>query len=168
MNRRKFILSSSALISLPFILGLTGCEEKFSKNTNKKTTENNPKIEKLNLALEHEFGAIVQYCNHAGIGDNNYLKKIIPEIVSQEVNHAIAISNIIKSLGYSPTLSLWPPQTGKTLSEMINKDINAEKNAIELYEDILKLNLAKKIKKTVYKIIKHEENHLKIFKNLKI
>ena len=167
MNRRKFILTGSILVSLPFLFEIVGCKNETVNEKKRKSTENNPKIEKLNLALEHEFGAIIQYCNHAGITDNIFFKKAIPEIVAQEVQHAILISNIIKNLGYNPTLSLWPPQTGKSFSDMIIKDMKTEKNAIELYESLLHFNFGSETKKIITNIIEHEKAHLKIFKSLK-
>ncbi len=166
MNRRKFILTSSALITIPF-LNIVGCKSSSSKKINQSSVTD-PKIEKLNLAIEHEYGAILQYCNHAAITNNTSFKKIISPIIYQEVQHAITISNIIKELGYSPTLSLWPPQSGNSFAKIIKEDIEAEKNAIELYEEILKLKLNNRIKRKIAKIIKHEESHLKIFKNIKL
>ena len=160
MKRREFIYTS-LLMTCPFLLNISGCKDKSDK-----VHHTNPIIDKLNLAIEHEYGAIVQYIHHAGITENKSFKKIIPHIISQEVNHAILISNIIKKLGYTPTLNIWPPQSGKNFKEILKKDILAEKNAIQLYEEILKLKLSNEEKKIISKIIKNEENHLKIFKNL--
>ena len=162
MNRREFIYTS-LLISFPFLIDISGCKKKSDK-----VYQTNPIIDKLNLAIEHEYGAIVQYTHHAGITENKSFKKVIPQIVVQEVNHAILISNIIKKLGNIPALNIWPPQSGKNFKENLKKDILAEKNAIQLYEEILKLNLSNEDKKIISKIIKNEENHLKIFRKLNI
>ena len=161
MKRRDFIIKSSFLFTLPVLFKLNSC-----KHNKKGEKYQNPEIRKLNLAIEHEYGAIVQYSHHAGITKNKKFKHIIHHIISQEVSHAISMAEIVKRLGYKPTLNIWPPQDAKNFKEILKEDILVEKNAIELYESILKLKeLNKNDKKIIEKIIKHEENHLKIFKN---
>ncbi len=168
MDRRRFLSSGISIFTIsPLILNFIGCKVKKGEIKKPKKYLENPKIEKLNLAIEHEFGAIVQYINHAGITENKHFYKVIPQIIFQEVQHAILISNIIRQFGYLPTLSVWPPQTGKNFKENLIKDIEAEKNAIKLYEEILKLGLTRKNKEIIEKILKTEEGHLKIFKKIK-
>ncbi len=171
LNRRTFLTISSYLCTLPMTIQLFGCNTERQPEVEEKIFTD-PKIELLNLALQHEFGAIVQYGNHAGKlnahnGQPNPL--IITEIqnvIKQEVDHSIILTGILIRNNAQPTVAVWPPQTAETPAQMIKKDISTETAAITLYQQILELDLDDRSKKDIENIMYSEKAHSQIFTKL--
>jgi len=145
-NRRQFLSTVGTGISLLPLLALTGCNQR-EELLPEKEIFSDPKLELLDLALQHEYGAIVQYSNHAGIisaivsdKDSSFTDRV-QQIIADEVHHAILLSDILTRNNVTPTISVWPPQTCENTAEMLQKDIIAEIGAIKLYEQISSLKL---------------------------
>ncbi len=171
-SRRFFLTTSAALLALPIGVQLTGCRDNSIPEPAKKKFSDQ-KFELIDLALQHEFGAVVQYGNHAGIiahlyknSETNTLTNTIQQIISDEVHHAVQLTQIMKENGMEPTVAVWPPQTAETSREMIAQDIAAEIGAIKLYRQILSLDFDDQIKRIIEKIMQTEELHQHIFSNL--
>jgi len=171
INRRLFLSTIGVGISLLPLLTLTGCRQE-EKSILEKKLFTDPKLELLDLALQHEYGAIVQYSNHAGIistlesDRNSSVKDRVEQIIVDEIHHAILISNILTRNDVRPTISVWPPQTAKKPVDMLQKDIMAEKGAIKLYEQIGTLNLNDYEKEVIDTIVSAELGHHDIFSEL--
>lgn len=171
INRRLFLSTVGAGISLLPLLALTSCRQE-EKILPEKKLFTDPKLELMDLALQHEYGAIVQYSNHAGIistlesnGDSSF-KDRVKQIIADEVHHAILLSNILTRNDVTPTISVWPPQTAKKPVDMLQKDILAEKGAIDLYEQISTLDLNDYEKEVIDTIAHAELIHYHIFSEL--
>ena len=170
-GRRVFLSAGAWLLALPLAVQLAGCRSSERPEPDKKIFTD-PKIELLDLALQHEFGAVVQYCNHAGvlgaIGQDvdGSTRNTIEQIIGQEVHHAVLLTEILKKYDVEPTVAVWPPQTAVTAEMMIEKNIATENGAIRLYEQLLTFGFDDQTKKTIELLLRSEETHLSIFRDM--
>ncbi len=168
MDRRSFLTITAGFFTLPVIAQLSGCKGNEQSESEKKIFPD-PKFELLDLALQHEFGAVVQYGNHAGViaalkrDPGGSIRAVVKGIIGEEVNHAILLTNILKKHNIDPTVAVWPPQTAVTAGEMIQKDIAAESNAIKLYQQILTLDFDDQTKRIIEAIMLSEGAHHQMF-----
>jgi rubrerythrin len=159
------------LLTLPAVAQISGCRGKDQSEPEKKIFSD-PKFELLDLALQHEFGAIVQYGNHAGVikafnsDPGGTISKTIEEIICQEVHHSIFLSDILKKNGIEPTVAVWPPQTAATPVEMVRQDVSAESGAVALYQQILEQDFDDPTKRIIEKLLSTEEAHHHYFSKL--
>lgn len=95
-------------------------------------------IEGLNLDLSHEYGAAIQYTYSASVVSGLYrsaLKPFFEEEITDELGHALYLSEKIKSLGGNPTTKaaeVPQPTDVKDLLEAVRK---AEAETVERYEE---------------------------------
>ncbi len=112
-----------------------------------------------NIAIAHEYGAIVQYINHSGLITDKRVKEVLDRNMRDEIIHARRLTEILVKEGATPTIAVWPPQTGKGIKKLIEEDIEGENAAIKLYSQILELSEAKRYKDDIYSFLKREETH---------
>jgi len=172
-SRRSFLRTSAALLALPIGSQLSGCKDSSTPEPAKKKIFSDQKFELIDLALQHEFGAVVQYGNHAGViahlrknSKTDTLATTIQQIINDEVQHAVQLTQIMKENGVEPSIAVWPPQTADTTPKMIAQDIAAETGAVKLYQQILSLNFSDQVKRIIEKMMQTEELHHHIFSNL--
>jgi rubrerythrin len=171
VGRRAFLSMGVGLITLPAVVQIFGCGGNGQSEPEKKIFSD-PKFELLDLALQHEFGAIVQYGTHAGVisalnrDPDGTIAKTIEAIICQEVHHSIHLSDILKKNCIEPTVAVWPPQTAATPVEMVQKDLAAESGAVALYQQILKQDFDESTKLIIEKILSSEEAHHHYFSEL--
>jgi rubrerythrin len=171
VNRRAFLSTGVGLLTLPAVVQISGCRGNGQSEPEKKIFPD-PKFELLDLALQHEFGAIVQYANHAGVmtaldrnsGDTHI--DTFQEIICAEAHHSIHLSNILKKNGVEPTVAVWPPQTAATPMEMVQNDLAAESGAIDLYQQILEKDFDDPTKRIIEKLLFSEKTHHHYFSKL--
>jgi rubrerythrin len=162
---------SAGVLTLPTVAQISGCSGNGQREPEKKNFPD-PKFELLDLALQHEFGAIVQYGNHTGVItalDNDpegTIGKAFKEIICNEVYHSIHLSEILKRNGIEPTVAVWPPQTAATLADMLKKDLDAESGAIALYQQILEKDFDDPTKVIIEKLLNSEKAHHHYFSEL--
>jgi len=120
---------------------------------------NPPFVSLCNIAIAHEYGAIVQYINHSGLILDEKIRKTLEENMYDEIVHARRLTEILVKEGATPTVSIWPPQTGRELKRLIEEDIEGENAAIKLYTQILDLQESKKYRDEIYSFLKREELH---------
>lgn len=118
-----------------------------------------PFVSLCNIAIAHEYGAIVQYINHSGLIADRKIKEILQENMLDEILHARRLTEILVKEGATPTISVWPPQTGKELKVLLEEDIEGENAAIKLYTQILDTPESKKYRDEIYSFLKREEVH---------
>jgi rubrerythrin len=159
------------LLTLPAVAQISGCRDNDQSEPEKRIFSD-PKFELMDLALQHEFGAVVQYSNHAGVitalktDPDGTIAKTLEEIICHEVHHSIHLSDIMKKNGIEPTVAVWPPQPAATPVEMVQKDLAAESGAIALYQKILKQDFDDPTKRIIEKLLIHEQAHHKLFSEL--
>ena len=99
-------------------------------------------IELLNKAIAREIGVSVQYMwQHVmAMGMKSpEVKDIFEDIAIEEMKHAEKIAERLFYLGGIPTVKPTPIIVGGSLENMVEKDLEAENEAIELYREIIDL-----------------------------
>lgn len=99
-------------------------------------------VEMMNKAIARELQVAVQYMwQHVqwkgvkGFAVQGELKTI----AVAEMKHAETIAERLNYFGGIPTTKPEPIFVGKTLKEMISRDVKDEEGAIKLYKDIIKI-----------------------------
>lgn len=127
----------------------------------------------LNGAIAREIQVSVQYMwqhvqwmgvDHFAVSDK------FKEIAVEEMKHAEKIAERLWYLGGVPTTKPAPINVGKSLWQMVDNDIKAEVEAIEMYKKIEKLADAEKDPTTRFifeSILEDEEDHHDFFISLK-
>lgn len=115
-------------------------------------------IDYLNIILEIEHGAVLQYILHTYRLTRSGNKELAGEllvIANDEIRHAEALEDKIRELGGKPTTSAkWPKSKGD-LEEMLQYNLESEKKSIVLYEKLI--NIAKKEKFEGLKVLLREQ-----------
>ena len=99
-------------------------------------------LELLNKAIAREIGVSIQYMwQHVmAMGMKSpEIKDIFEDIAIVEMKHAEKIAERLFYLGGIPTTKPSQIKVGNSLTEMIELDLEAENEAIELYTEIIKL-----------------------------
>ena len=99
-------------------------------------------LELLNKAIAREIGVSVQYMwQHVmAMGMKSpEVKDIFEDIAIQEMKHAEKIAERLFYLGGTPTTKPTPIKVGGSLKEMVEADLEAENEAIEMYRKIIDL-----------------------------
>ncbi len=129
-------------------------------------------LEMLNDAIARELQVSIQYMwQHVqwsgvkGFAVQEELKKV----AITEMKHAEAIAERLFYLGGTPTTKPTEIFVGKTLKEMIQRDIKDEENAITLYKEIIAQARKENDETTAFLfkgILKDEEEHHDLFTTL--
>lgn len=93
-------------------------------------------IECLNRDLSYEYGAMVQYIQHASMLTGPEYIAVIDELLQHaqdEHQHAVIISDLIQYLGGVPTVEVAPRLTSMDNVEMLRQDLQGEYGAIRAY-----------------------------------
>ncbi len=126
-------------------------------------------IELLNKAIAREIGVSVQYMWHHVMATgmkSPEVKDIFEDIAIEEMKHAEKIAERLFYLGGIPTAKPTPISVGGSLENMVEKDLEAENEAIELYREIIDLAAEKEDSTTrllFEEILTEEEEHKHTF-----
>lgn len=123
-----------------------------------------------------ELTAIVQY-SYEDISNtqNGDLRKVLMRIAMDEMKHFKILGELLVELGFIPYCmgsrnNKWCSDNVrykfKSVKEMLEYNIETEKIAIKEYKQLIELTNCKCIKSIIERIIKDEENHIRIFKTL--
>lgn len=91
----------------------------------------------LNKDLELEYSAAIQYINHAAVMTGASYGNIIKELkvhASEEIQHAVILSDQIDYLGASPTVNVGKILTSTDNEQMLEQDLDGEEDAITRYK----------------------------------
>ncbi len=122
-------------------------------------------LELLNKAIAREIGVSVQYMwQHVmAMGMKSpEIKDIFEDIAIDEMKHAEDIAERLFYLGGTPTTKPTPIKVGGSLKEMIEADLEAENEAIEMYKEIIDIASEKEDSTTrllFEEILTAEEEH---------
>ncbi len=122
-------------------------------------------LEMLNAAIAREIQVSIQYMwQHVQLsGAKGFaVKEELKKIAITEMKHAEAIAERLFYLGGTPTTKPAEIFVGKTLKEMVERDIKDEENAISLYKEIIAQARLEKDETTAFlfqNILKDEEEH---------
>ena len=94
-------------------------------------------IDLLNMDLELEYSAAIQYINHSAVMTGAAYGDIIKELkihANEEVQHAMILSDQIDYLGGAPSVKVGKILISKDNNEMLQQDLDGEEDAIRRYK----------------------------------
>ncbi len=94
-------------------------------------------LELLNMDLELEYSAAIQYIKHAAVMTGAAYGDIIKELkihANEEVAHAMILAEQIDYLGGSPSVRVGKIQTAIDNDQMLQQDLDGENDAIKRYK----------------------------------
>lgn len=95
-------------------------------------------IDGLNDDLAHEYAAVIMYTYNAAVVSGMYrqvLKPFFQEESTDEIGHALYLSEKIKTLGGTPTTTPAKVKQLTDVKEMFEEALQNEKDTIERYEE---------------------------------
>jgi bacterioferritin len=117
-------------------------------------------VELLNLDLQDEHGAIIQYLSHAYAMGEGELACEIEGIARDEMRHLDWLAETIVELGGKPSLKRGTQNmTGKTVPDWMKNDVGLEEGAIDSYQKHIKVIDNPKIKRLLKRILADEQAH---------
>jgi bacterioferritin len=117
-------------------------------------------IEILNLDIEGEHGAIIQYLLHAYAMGEGEMSCEIEALAREEMRHLDWLAETVVELGGTPSLTRGNMRMGgKAVSEWMANDVLLEGDAIKLYKEHIKTIDDPKIKRLLKRILSDEESH---------
>ncbi len=94
-------------------------------------------IELLNMELELEYSAAIQYINHSAVMTGAAYGDIIKELkihANEEIQHAMILADQIDYLRGSPSVNVGEIHTSQDNDEMLKQDLDGEEDAIKRYK----------------------------------
>ena len=91
----------------------------------------------LNMDLELEYSAAIQYINHAAVMTGAAYGDIIKELrihSTEEMQHAMILADQIDYLGGSPSVNVGKIATSIDNDQMLQQDLDGEEDAIRRYK----------------------------------
>ena len=123
-------------------------------------------IDLLNGDLSREYQAIIGYVNYSQVLKGAQYMNIAGELevhAKEELAHALAVANHIDYLGGMPTVTPKPVKTSEKATDMLNFDLDNEKETIRQYRRRIKqcdeLNEFA-IGESIREILMQEQDHL--------
>lgn len=99
-------------------------------------------LDAMNEALSEELASIIQYTYHhiqaRGL-DSAAVGEVFKGLSMIEMNHAYKIAERIDLLGGAPTTAIGPIRTGGDLRKMLEDNLQAEYESIEMYKRLVAL-----------------------------
>jgi bacterioferritin len=95
-------------------------------------------LQNLNKDLAWEYAALIQYVQHASVITGAEYESIIAELLvhaSEEMQHAINLSDQIDFLGGVPAVDVQTIKTSADSTEMLEQDLDGELDAIARYKE---------------------------------
>lgn len=126
----------------------------------------------LNRSIAREIQVSIQYMwQHVmAVGMKSpAIREIFEETAIVEMKHAEAFAERLDLLGGVPTTTPDPIKVGGTLREMIQFDLQAEVEAVEMYKQAIQIAIDAKdpVTRLMYEeILEAEEEHRKTFQDL--
>jgi len=126
-------------------------------------------LELIDQAIAREMQVSIQYMWQHVLAtglESGPVKDTFKEIAINEMGHAEDIAERLSFLGGMPTTKPAPITIGESIKEMLDLDVKAEEEAIELYRSIIELAESEKdytTRKLFEEILADEEEHLDEF-----
>jgi len=128
---------------------------------------NDAVIERLNLALQAELTAIVQYMVHAEMCENWGYERLSGYVKKQsidEMRHAEALIERILFLDGAPKIGFsLGPKVGQTVKEQVENDLNLELGAVREYNTSARICIEagdNASRELFERLVKDEEDHV--------
>ncbi|HEX9723091.1 MAG TPA: ferritin-like domain-containing protein [Vicinamibacteria bacterium] len=132
-------------------------------------------IDSLNRMLSQEHACAIRYATHAALVSGPYAEAVatrLKEIATDEQMHAEQLRDRIVGLGGTPTMDVRKEdlKPATTLDEIIDVNVDEEKDAIRSYTKILEsLSPSNVILfQTIQTILRDEQEHLEELEALRV
>jgi len=117
-------------------------------------------IELLNIDLQDEHGAIIQYLTHAYAMGEGEMSCEIEAMAREEMRHLDWLAETIVGLGGKPSLKRGTMNmAGKEVPDWMGDDVKLEQGAIDQYKEHIKLIDDPKVKRLLERILADEQAH---------
>jgi bacterioferritin len=117
-------------------------------------------IELLNLDVQDEHGAIIQYLSHAYAMGEGEMACEIEAIARDEMRHLDWLAETIVGIGGKPSLKRGTQNmAGKTVPTWMKNDVGLEEGAIASYQAHIKTIDNPQIKRLLKRILADEQSH---------
>ena len=126
----------------------------------------------LNKSIARELQVSIQYMWHhvMAVGlESPAVKDIFKEVSIEEMKHAETFAERLDLLGGVPTTQPSPILVGGDMKKMIQDDIKAEQEAVDMYREAIRIAIEVNdpVTRLMYEeILETEEDHLKTFSDL--
>lgn len=126
----------------------------------------------LNRSIARELQVSTQYMWHhvMAVGlESPAVRDLFKDIAIQEMKHAEKFAERLDLLGGVPTTQPSPIMVGGDIRKMIQDDVVAEEEAVEMYREAIKIatEVDDPVTRLMYEeILESEEDHLKTFSDL--
>ena len=126
----------------------------------------------LNKSIALELQVSIQYMLHhvQAVGlESPAVRDIFKQLAIEEMKHAEAFAERLDLLGGVPTTKPEPIMQGGSLTKMIQDDLKAEQEAVDMYREAIRLAIAANdpVTRLMYEeILAAEESHRKTFSDL--
>ena len=95
-------------------------------------------VKLLNYDLKLEYSAAIQYIQHSAVMSGAQYGDIIKELkihATEEIGHAVVLSDQIDFLGGTPTVEVGDIETSEDNVKMLSQDLSGEEGAIARYKE---------------------------------
>ena len=116
----------------------------------------------LNAALGAEYGALWLLPRHMAQVQDEELKRQLQLIAEVEIEHAEQTARLIYALGGEPNADLPQLRPRKGVRDIIQAHIEAERDAIAIYDRALRVATDPEMRKTLESLRKDEEGHQRL------
>jgi bacterioferritin len=114
----------------------------------------------LNVDIEGEHGAIIQYLSHAYAMGEGEMSCEIEALAREEMRHLDWLAETIVELGGVPSLKRGKMlMGGATVADWMANDVALEQSAIDLYREHIRIIDDPRIKRLLRRILSDEESH---------
>lgn len=122
--------------------------------------DNDKLIELLNLNIQDEHGAIIQYLTHAYAMGEGEIACEVEALAREEMRHLDWLAEMVVELGGEPSLKRGTQRMGgKEVSEWMENDVKLEEGAITQYKQHIEMIDEPRIKRLLKRILADEESH---------
>ena len=119
-------------------------------------------IRALNAALGAEYGALWLLPQHMAQMQDDELKRQLQLIADVELEHAEKTARMIYQLGGEPNADLPQLRVRRNAKEIVEAHIEAERNAIAIYDRALQHATDPAMRKTLDELKREEEGHQRL------
>ena len=126
----------------------------------------------LNKSIARELQVSIQYMWHhvQAVGlESPAVRDIFKQLAIEEMKHAEAFAERLDLLGGVPTTKPEPIMQGGSLTKMIQDDLKAEQEAVDMFREAIRLAIASNdpVTRLMYEeTLAAEESHRKTFSDL--
>jgi bacterioferritin len=114
----------------------------------------------LNVDIEGEHGAIIQYLSHAYAMGEGEMSCEIEALAREEMRHLDWLAETVVELGGVPSLKRGKMlMDGATVADWMANDVALEQSAIDLYREHIRIIDDPRIKRLLKRILSDEESH---------